>query len=206
MPSQSVCASSGLLYQHFVKNDVKFYSFNIGGLVKKLEDSELLNFIDKFDVINLQETFMSSNNIPTSSLSSFLPPFFSPAFRLSSHGRCSGGVIVLVKSYLKDYISEVQTDCPNCIILKFCNVLKKDVICIFPYVTCSDSPFYKNLDTKNGITILERYLSDIFYKNSNCSFIVLGDLNSRTSNVQPIYEENTASRYTDEVNSTVVFV
>ena len=164
MPSQSVCASSSLLYLHFVDTDIKFCSFNIGGLVKKLEDSEFLNFIDKFDVISLQETFMPKNNIPHNSLSSFLPPFFSPAFKLSSHGRCSGGVIVLVKSYLKDYVSEVQTDCPNCIILKFCNVLKKDVICIFPYVTCSDSPFYNNFDTKNGITILERYLSDIFYK------------------------------------------
>ena len=58
---------------------------------------------------------MLNNVIPHYKFSLFLPPFFSPAFKSSSYGICSGGDIVLVKCYMKKYVCEVQTDCPNCV-------------------------------------------------------------------------------------------
>ena len=73
-----------------------FCSFNVEGLLKKIEDSSFLDFVNRYDVISLQETFMLQNTLPADIFSNFIA-FFSPAFKLSAHGRCSGGVIVLVK-------------------------------------------------------------------------------------------------------------
>ena len=50
---------------------------------------------------------------------------------------------MFVKTFLNNYVSWLKFEIPHCIPLKFCNVFFKDLICIFPYVACSTSPFYK---------------------------------------------------------------
>ena len=79
---------------------------------------------------------MLNNEIDANVFSDFMTPFFSPGFKLSKQGRCSGGVVVLVKKSLQDYIVNLNTECPNCIILKLKNILYKDLICVFPYTVC----------------------------------------------------------------------
>ena len=175
--------------------DLKLLSLNVDGITSKLSDYDFLEFIENFDIISLQETFMEKNIIPNDLFTSFIKPFFSPASKLSYQGRCSGGVIVLVKKYLERYVSKIITNHPNCILIKLSNVSFKDIVCIFPYVPCASSPFYNNQEIKNGITLLERCIYDIKLKYSDCSFLVMGDLNSRISNIQPVSECNIASRY-----------
>ena len=85
------------------------------------------------------------------------------------------------------------------------NVSLKDIVCIFPYVPCASSPFYNNQEIKNGITMLERCIYDIKSNYPNCSFLVMGDLNSRISNIQPITECNIATRYLEDVNTSTFF-
>ena len=148
---------------------------------------------------------MLNNEIDANVFSDFMTPFFSPGFKLSKQGRCSGGVVVLVKKYLQDYIVNLNTECPNCIILKLKNMLYKDLICVFPYIPCSTSPFYNGFENRNGINILESYLYDIYIDNNDCNFLILGDLNSRISNIQPIHECLTATKYLDDVNSSSFF-
>ena len=81
--------------------ELKFMSINIDGLsTAKLNDNDFLCFIDRYDIISIQETFMLTNDIPSNIFSSFMSPFFSPATKLDEMGRCSGGVIVLVKKTL----------------------------------------------------------------------------------------------------------
>ena len=186
-------------------NKLTFCSFNIEGLLKKLDDPSFIDFVNRFDVISLQETFMSENVIPKDVFDNFLTHYFSPATKLSAHGRCSGGVTVLVKKYLVDYIQEVNTECPNCVILKLQDLFSKDVLCIFPYIPCSTSPYYNGFENRNGIIILESFLTIIINENPNCSLIILGDLNSRTADVQPIYDCNIAAKYTDDLNSDAFF-
>ena len=180
-------------------------SLNVDGLSTKLHDQDLLNFIDKYDIVTLQETFMLNNDIPSNIFTPFMDPFFSPATKLSHQGRCSGGVVVLVKKKLANYISLISHDLPNCIILRLTNVSYRDIICIFPYIPCEGSPFYENLDVKNGVPMLESCIYDLYNKFPDCSFMVMGDLNSRISNIQPVNECNVATRYTDNVNSVSFF-
>ena len=187
------------------KTDLKFCTLNVGGLRKKLDDTDFLQFLNDFDIVSLQETFMLNNDLLQDSFTDFMPPFFSPATKLSSQGRCSGGVIVLVKQNLKNYVSELQNKLPNCITLKFKNIFTNELTCIFPYVPCASSPYYNNLEIKNGIILLDNYLHDIYNENMNSSFIILGDLNSRMSNVQPICDCDIASKYIDDVNDTAFF-
>ena len=132
--------------------------------------------------------------------------FFSPALKISSPGRCSGGVIVLVKNYLKDNVIELNSKLSNCITLKFINIFLNEVIGIFPYIPCSTSPYYNNLASKDGIALLHCHLNDIINSNnSNNSVIILGDLISPISDIQPIHECDIASKYLDDVNGTDIF-
>ena len=148
---------------------------------------------------------MSDADFSCDMFQDFLSPFFSPALKLSSQGRNSGGVVVLVKTFLKDYVTELKFDMPNCITLKLCNLFYKDIICIFPYVPCSSSPFYKNFEEKNGITILERHISDLTTIHNDCCLLLMGDLNARMSNIQPLDDCSLASKYTDDINSLSFF-
>ena len=182
-------------------------SINIDGLsTAKLNDNDFLCFIDRYDIISIQETFMLTNDIPSNIFSSFMSPFFSPATKLDEMGRCSGGVIVLVKKTLINYVSVIQHELPNCVILKFSDISHKDLLCIFPYVPCESSPFYNNLLVKNGVTMLESCIHELYTKNPNCSFMIMGDLNGRLSNTQPINECNIANKYTDNINSVSFFM
>ena len=79
---------------------LSFCSFNIEGLLKKLDDPSFLDFVNRFDVISLQETFMIEKVIPKDVFGNFSTHYFSPASKLSAHGRCSGGVVVFVKKFL----------------------------------------------------------------------------------------------------------
>ena len=134
----------------------------------------------------------------------FLIPYFSPALKLSNQGRCSGGVIVLVKTFLKDYVSEVKQVIPNCITLRLTNLFHKELICIFPYIACASSPFYNNYEEKNGILILENHISKLL-KFNDSSFLIIGDLNSRSANIQPLDECSIASKFTDDINNLSFF-
>ena len=75
--------------------------------------------------------------------------YFSKALKLSnSTGRCSGGVVVLVKKcFLKSVVvTEISHDFHNIIALKLHNInttsFKKDVILISSYVPPCSSPYY----------------------------------------------------------------
>ena len=185
---------------------LKLLSLNVDGITSKLADNDFLEFIERFDIISFQETFMEKNIIPNNLFTSFIKPLFSPAIKLSYQGRCSGGVIVLVKKYLERYVSRIIIKNPNCISIKLSNISFKDIVCIFPYIPCASSPFYNNQEVKNGITMLERCIYDIKTKYSNCSFLVMGDLNSRISNIQPVAECNIATRYLEDVNTSNFFM
>ena len=81
---------------------------------------------------------------------------------------------MFVKTFLNNYVSWLKFEIPHCIPLKFCNVFFKDLICIFPYVACSTSPFYKNHAEKNGIVTLEGHISELETMYSDCSCLADG--------------------------------
>ena len=184
----------------------KCISYNIDGLANKLLDNSFLEFLEDFDIICLVETFMANNDLPKHLFSSFCKPaFFSKAFRLSTYGRCSGGVIVLIKQTLRNLVNIIELDheFDNIIALKFSKILSsQDVIFLFTYVQPYGSQYYDQVNFTNGIFKLEECISklQILY---NCSNIVVcGDLNSRTSSVQPIDETIFVSKYLDDYSTS----
>ena len=54
--------------------------------------------------------------------------------------------------------------------------------------------------------MLESCIYDLYSKHPNCSFMIMGDLNGRVSNTQPINECNIANRYIDHINNVSFFM
>ena len=79
---------------------------------------------------------MSTNEIPAYLFNSFCKPFFSKAFKLTTRGRCSGGVVVLIKHSLNNLINIIKLDHEfnNIIALKFTNVMPSQDVIFFFYL------------------------------------------------------------------------
>ena len=77
-------------------------SWNVNGLLSKLDDDDFIDYLDVFDICILTETFMlqsSLNNLPLNNVVTHLKP----AIKLSRQGRNSGGIICLIKKTLSNY-------------------------------------------------------------------------------------------------------
>ena len=92
--------------------------------MSKINDASFISFIRTFDVVCLLETFMHEDALPDSLFSNF-EKYFSPAIKLSKHGRCSGGIYVFVKSTLSSIQIELSFDIDNVIALELRNLTKK---------------------------------------------------------------------------------
>ena len=72
-------------------------TWNVGGLLSKLDTPEFVSYVASFDFISLCETFVEtfqSSLFPEHTL------FCCPALKLSTQGRRSGGVVVLIRTKL----------------------------------------------------------------------------------------------------------
>ena len=177
-------------------------SLNVDGLLGKLQDNDFILFLNSFDIVCLQETFMTNDSLPPHMFSSFTK-FFAPAHKLSTQGRCSGGVMLLIKSSLGIQCQRIEERSDNTIVVKLLfkqpQNSQKDILLVTAYVPPNGSPYYdrKSPYEKNGINILEDLVSYLKDNHSDCSVILCGDLNSRTDNAQPICESCDINRYTD---------
>ena len=57
-------------------NKLNIISFNVAGLISKLDDTDFVQFLENFDIVCLLETFMITNTLPKTMFNSFLPAFF----------------------------------------------------------------------------------------------------------------------------------
>ena len=84
--------------------------------------------------------------------------FVSKAKKLSKQGRSSGGIIVLVKKHLTNFVKHVPTDQSNTIVLKLSKDLfgtDVDVMFISTYIPPYDSVFWKQTDGGYGLEVIE---------------------------------------------------
>ena len=101
--NEQVCVDGVCPVSHF-----SFVIWNVNGLLSKLDNSDCVKYIASFDFISLVETFVETFQ------SALFPEhtiFCSPAFKLSTQGRRSGGVFVLVRTNLLPLVCEVE--CKN---------------------------------------------------------------------------------------------
>ena len=153
----------------------------------------------------LLETFIEDHSMLDGHFSSF-KLFFKKAVKLSGPGRCSGGVVVLVKKSLCKYITvkEIVHSFDHIIGLKFSNIRSQagqnDIIFISSYIPPYSSPYYDVSLFNNGINMLEQCIFDFKVGHPNCDLIIAADLNSRISSTQPLSECERASMFVDGIN------
>ena len=169
---------------------LKIISYNVDGLLTKLQDFDFINFLESYDIVCLLETYMCDNVIPKNMFQYFLPVYFYPANLSSGYGRNSGGIIVLVKLKYKNIVSRIETDFHGSIVLLFKDIFegdKSDLILISSYIHPYGSTFYSNYEEKNGINLFENSFFKLFSKYKNAEFIISGDFNARISDIQPCH-------------------
>ena len=167
---------------------LKCVTYNVEGLLSLAGDLDLAFFSRAFDFVVFVETFVTSVD------DSLFPDhylFLSPAVKVSdsARGRLSGGVIVGVKKELCKYVERVAIEYDSMVALRISKELlgfPSDVIMLGVYIPPVDSPYYKETEITNGITMLEDCMVDIIRQVGDLPFILCGDFNARTGCVNVV--------------------
>ena len=109
---------------------------------------------------------------------------------------------MFVKKSLKDFCEIIKHDFDNIIALKLRNTCVEgngDIIFVSAYISPYSSLYYNTVEYDNGIPMLEKCIAELQTKRSQCSFVLCGDLNARTSCSQPFMDCATASKYVENI-------
>ena len=146
--------------------------------------SQFVSYVASFYCISLCETFVEtfqSSLFPEHTL------FCCPALKLSTQGRRSGGVVVLIRTKLLPLVRQLDCKHDNMLLFvidKECFGLLKDVLLMCVYVPPAGSPYYNVTGTDNGIQL-----------SSDVHVLLCGDLNARTADTP--YEVNSSFQLLD---------
>ena len=157
-----------------------FLCWNVEGLITKLSFPDFLPYVEQFSFVCLTETFVEY--IPDNIFLNF-EHFISPAKRLSKLGRRSGGVLCLIKKEYGRYFEQVHCRYDNVIVFKISKILLAtscDNLLFCVYIPPVDSPYYNTVEEPDGVTILEKCITEIGAQHNNCNIILCGDFNCRT--------------------------
>ena len=151
-------------------NNIRIGSWNVNGLRNKLNDPDFIDMLKEFDICFLQETWMNTD-IQIDSFCSFNLY----ATRIHSKGRCSGGMVALVKQNIRKKVKFVGKK-EYGIWLKVNKDIINDEKHLYiggVYIPPSNSKYAPTKPFES----LERDVSDL---QATGSILVLGDLNART--------------------------
>ena len=180
----------------------RLLAWNVNGIISKLYDTEFIDYLNSFNFVCLTETFVEYFDVTC-----HFPNhdcFISPARKLSDQGRRSGGVMCLVDRGLSKHFSSIDVTFDNIIVLKCSRFLfqeQRDIIFICTYVPPKDSPYYDR-DVSDGISLLEHCMTDLSTMFSDCLFILCGDFNSRTSDLNANCEADAHDMLSEIFEST----
>ena len=101
-----------------LKNEVNFtsVSWNIDGIINKLDDQHFIDYISKFMIVCLFETFVDNIN-----LTEYFPGYecyIAPALKLSAHGQRSGGTVCMIKQNISSWFKQLHISCSNAVAFK----------------------------------------------------------------------------------------
>ena len=119
----------------------------------KLHDPEFVVYIKSFSFRCLTEIFVQ--DIDTHDYKNIFDGFslfIAPARKLSNYGRCSGGVICLMKTNILHFFNLSDTLYDNVLIFRINKELFKtptDIILFAAYIPPASSPYYVNKDSRD---------------------------------------------------------
>ena len=154
----------------------RLLSWNIEGFSKKVNDSELMDYLSSFDIFGLLETWECcpdgfENIFPEHSC------LFMPAVKVSKYGRAMSGIMVYIKTKLMQYVKRLFTECNFGIFLlldkTFIGLDKNTVLC-FIYLPPEKSPFYHDADVV-GIGLLENMITKLGAMKEETDLVIMGD-------------------------------
>ena len=152
------------------KNELLIVSINVSGLKRKLFDLQFINYLKKFDIIFLQETWCEGDQFY--SIKGY-QCWFKNKVKMKSLGRGIGGICTYVRNHITakilqiDDIEEtlwvnVQTGQLN---INICNVYRQP-----------DESEYSNI---NFFEQIEKQLENVREIDPTCEFLIAGDWNAR---------------------------
>ena len=160
--------------------------WNIEGLMSKLEDPEFISYLKAFSYVCLTETFVNKED--TSNLDNIFNDctcFAAPGKKLSKYGRCSGGVLCLIRTNILHFFQHWPTDHDNLIVFKVKGRFfgyHTYILLFSAYIPPVSSPYYDKKDNPDGIAMLEQTITNIL-SNNQYNILLCGDLNSRTGSL-----------------------
>ena len=154
-------------------------AWNICGILNKINDPEFLQQLLPHDIIILSETFANNDALHIQGYKC-KNIFYSKKHKKAK--RHSGGVSVLIKSNIGNFISPVKTTAEHFIWLKISKQLTgypQDTFCCCAYIPPYGSPYYT---THPDINLFDCLSGDITHFGKLGHVLVSGDLNSRLGN------------------------
>jgi len=171
-------------------------TWNIDGLKGKGQDSNFIDYIKKYDIIALLETWCSTPE-EVEDLSRALPDYnitTKYGTKRSSKGRHSGGIVVLMKKHITQYLSCLEIDFQFGVSYLVDRKLTQiPIVLVFTYLPPQGSSAYTS-DEQNGVIHLEHFINQVEIKHPNTGIIISGDLNARTKDL-PDYIINDSTDY-----------
>ena len=145
---------------------------------------DLPSYVTDYDFILLTETFSDK---PLSDIFHDHLCFISPSVKVSDsvHGRTCGGLALMIKKTLANFVKQISLEYDNMLAIKCTGSLfgfENDVILIGIYLPPENSVYYADTEIYNGVSMLEDAVLDLSKMYPYASFILFGDLNARTSN------------------------
>ena len=167
-----------------------------------MEDPDFLTYLDSFSCVCLLETFV--DKIELTCLDLFVQ-YVAPAKKISTKGRMSGGLLCLVKRDIADFFRRIDCGTDSVLMFRVDGTLfgsMRDILMFFVYVPPKGSPFYDTVEETDGISILEKCISEGTNAHPDCAVLILGDLNARTGNLNTNDNCNIFDMTTDLTNDT----
>ena len=92
----------------------------------------------------------------------------------------------MVKKEISDYFRKIECEIENVLMFRVDGTLisaARDILIIFVYIPPKGSPFYDTMDDSDGISILDKCITEATYTHPDCALLIAGDLNSRTGSL-----------------------
>ena len=156
--------------------------WNINGLGKeKYRDEDFVNIVNRYDILCLTETWREDGkNHPAPN--GYKGKYHNRKHKNTKAKRNSGGILVLYKNELHEYIKVINNKDENILwlrIKKECTGLKSDLILGTVYMSPKDSNIHKRDSATETLDVLYEQMATF---NENDPIILGGDFNARIGN------------------------
>jgi hypothetical protein len=172
--------------------------------MNKLSDADFVQYVSGFDIVCFIETFLEYKT-PLDCFQDFIQ-FFSPSIKLTHQGRSSGGVLIMVKRTFEKLVTELTPTQDNMVWLKLNKDFfgqDKDVILEGVYICPPGSPYYEqeHVHVTTGISFLEDSILNLIPDHQDCTFLLCGDFNARTGNLNTFLHQDDTDDVLDYVRA-----